>query len=61
MNARMLAAEGDYNGAIMILNYYIEKIEDIKSENQNLNEAYYLVAKIYYLVGEDDLCDIYLK
>ena len=59
--ARMLAEEGDYIDAIKILNDYINEIKDKKSENQNLNEAYYLFAKIYYMVGEDELCDKNLK
>lgn len=51
--ARQLVRQGDYEGAIKVLEDYIAKIRLIAEQKKNIAEAYYIIAKIYYIVGED--------
>lgn len=61
LKAKRLSQEGDYDGAIKILQDYIEKIKLIKKEKQNLVKAYYSLARTFYKVGEEELCDKNLR
>ena len=61
LKAKGLSHEGDYDGAIKILQDYIEKIRLIKKEKQNLAKAFYSLARTYYKVGEEELCDENLR
>ena len=61
LKARQLIKEGDYEGAIKLLDDYIGKIRLIAEQKKNIAEAYYIIAKIYFIVGEQDDCDTNLK
>ena len=61
LKAKGLSHEGDYDGAIKILQEYIEKIRLIKKEKQNLAKAFYSLARTYYKVGEEELCNENLR
>jgi len=52
--ARELIRKGDYEGAIKILKDYIAKIRMIAAQKKNIAEAYYIIAKIYYIVGNEE-------
>jgi tetratricopeptide (TPR) repeat protein len=59
--ARQLIKEGEYQGAIKMLEDYIGKIKQVLFQKKRIAEAYYIIAKIYYIVGEDNNTDINLK
>jgi len=59
--ARQLVKQGDYEGAIKVLEDYISKIREIAEQKKNIAEAYYIIAKIYYIVGEDQDSEANLK
>lgn len=61
LKAKRLSQEGDYDGAVKIIQDYIEKIKLIKKDKQNLAKAYYSLARTYYKVGEEELCDKNLR
>lgn len=53
--------EGNYEGAIEMLNEYIKQIVNIKKKRVELAEAYYHLAKTFYKVGLDDQVQVNLK
>jgi len=57
LKARRLYQQGDYEGAILLLTDFINKIKAIAAQKKNLAEAFYLLAKVYYTVGEDEKVD----
>jgi DNA-binding beta-propeller fold protein YncE len=59
--ARQLIRQGNYEGAIKLLEDYIAKIRIIAEQKKNLAEAYYIIAKTYYIVGEADNTEANLK
>jgi len=59
--ARQLIREGEYQSAIKLLEDYIGKIKQVLFQKKRVAEAYYIIAKIYYVVGEDNNTDINLK
>jgi hypothetical protein len=54
VKARRLISEGDYEGAIKLLEDYIAKIRVVAEQKKNVAEAYYIIAKTYYIVGEEE-------
>lgn len=61
LKARRLYKEGDYEGAVQILSDFIGKLEAIVAQKKNVAEAFYLMAKVYYTVGDDRKVDENLK
>lgn len=53
MKARRLYQEGDYEGSIKLLGDFISKLRAMVEQKKNVAEAFYLLAKIYYEVGDD--------
>lgn len=61
LKARRLYKEGDYEGAVQILSDFIDKLKAIVAQKKNVAEAFYLMAKVYYTVGDDRKVDENLK
>lgn len=57
LKARRLYQQGDYEGAISLLTNFINKLKAIAAQKKNVAEAFYLLAKVYYTVGEDNKVD----
>ncbi len=55
--ARRLYQEGDYEGSIKLLSDFIEKLKAMVEQKKNVAEAFYLLAKIYFEVGDDTKVD----
>ena len=53
LKARRLYQEGDYEGSIKLLGDFIQKLKAMVEQKKNVAEAFYLLAKIYYEVGDD--------
>ncbi len=53
IKARRLYQEGDYEGSIKMLSDFIEKLKAMVEQKKNVAEAFYLLAKIYFEVGDD--------
>jgi outer membrane protein assembly factor BamD (BamD/ComL family) len=53
MKARKLYQEGDYEGSIKLLSDFIQKLRAMVEQKKNVAEAFYLLAKIYFEVGDD--------
>ena len=53
IKARKLFQEGDFDGSIKMLNHYIEKLKSVETQKEKKAEAFYLLAKIYFMLGED--------
>ena len=53
IKARKLYQEGDYEGSIKLLSDFIEKLKAMVEQKKNVAEAFYLLAKIYFEVGDD--------
>ncbi|MGD2092142.1 MAG: hypothetical protein PVH61_38585 [Candidatus Aminicenantes bacterium] len=53
LKARRLYQEGDYEGSIKMLSDFISKLRAMVEQKKNVAEAFYLLAKIYYEVGDD--------
>lgn len=51
--ARKLYQEGDYEGSIKLLSDFIQKLKAMVEQKKNVAEAFYLLAKIYFEVGDD--------
>lgn len=54
LRARKLYQQGYYDDAITLLNQCINKLKSIVEQKRNVAEAFYLLAKVYFTVGEDD-------
>jgi serine/threonine protein kinase len=50
--SRKLYQEGDYEGSIKILSDFSSKLRTMVEQKKNVSEAFYLLAKIYYEVGD---------
>ena len=59
--ARRLIRAGSYDEATRVLGAYIEKIRDIAKQRGKVAEAHYLLAKMYFEVGDDATCDENLR
>lgn len=59
--ARRLYQEGDYEGSIKMLSDFIQKLRAMVEQKKNVSEAFYLLAKIYFEVGDDAKVDENLK
>jgi hypothetical protein len=55
--ARSLISAGEFDAGIKLLEGYIATVKDIASRRKSIAEAYYLIAKIYFSVGEDEKSD----
>ncbi len=53
MKAKRLYQEGDYEASINLLSQFIEKLKAMVEQKKNVAEAFYLLAKIYFEVGDD--------
>lgn len=53
LKARRLYQDGDYEGSIKMLSDFISKLRAMVEQKKNVAEAFYLLAKIYYEVGDD--------
>jgi hypothetical protein len=53
LKARRLYQQGDYEGSIKMLGDFISKLRAMVEQKKNVSEAFYLLAKIYYEVGDD--------
>ena len=53
LQARKLYQEGYYDDAITLLNECIHKLKSITAQKKKVAEAFYLLAKVYFTVGED--------
>ncbi len=54
LRARKLYQQGYYDDAITLLNQCIDKLKSIVEQKKKVAEAFYLLAKVYFTVGEDD-------
>jgi hypothetical protein len=61
LKARRLYQDGDYEGSIKLLVDFIEKLKAMVEQKKNVAEAFYLLAKIYFEVGDDTKADENLK
>jgi formylglycine-generating enzyme required for sulfatase activity len=59
--ARKLYELGDYEAAIQTLTDFIEKLKEIVNQKKSVAEAFYLMAKIYYEIGDDQKVDENLR
>jgi len=59
--AKRLIRAGSYDEAARVLDAYIAKIRDIVKQSGRVAEAHYLLAKMYFEVGDDLKCDENLK
>ena len=57
LKARKLYQQGDYEGSIKLLGDFIGKLRAMVEQKKNVAEAFYLLAKIYYEVGDDGKVD----
>lgn len=51
--AQKLYQEGDYEASIAVLSQFVEKLKAMVAQKKNVAEAFYLLAKIYFEVGDD--------
>jgi len=61
LKARRLYQEGDYEGSIKLLSDFIAKLKAMVEQKRNVAEAFYLMAKIYFEVGDDVKVDENLR
>jgi hypothetical protein len=61
LKARKLYQQGYYDDAITMLIECINKLKSIVAQKRNVAEAFYLLAKVYFTVGEDDKVNTNLK
>ncbi|MCK4941931.1 MAG: hypothetical protein KAS65_00070 [Candidatus Aminicenantes bacterium] len=61
LKARKLYQQGYYDDAITMLIECINKLKSIVAQKKNVAEAFYLLAKVYFTVGEDDKVNTNLK
>ncbi len=57
LQARKLYQDGDYEGSIEMLSKFIQKLRAMVEQKKNVAEAFYLLAKIYFEVGDDSKVD----
>jgi type II secretory pathway pseudopilin PulG len=61
LQARKLYQQGYYDDAITMLIECINKLKSIVAQKKKVAEAFYLLAKVYFTVGEDDKVDANLE
>lgn len=61
LKARKLYQQGYYDDAITLLVETINQLKSIVAQKKRVAEAFYLLAKVYFTVGEDDKVDSNLK
>jgi hypothetical protein len=61
LKARNLYQRGDYEGSIDLLSKFIQKLKAMVEQKKNVAEAFYLLAKIYFEVGDDAKVDENLR
>jgi len=61
LRARRLYQDGDYEGSIKLLSDFVSKLRAMVEQKKNVAEAFYLLAKIYYEVGDDTKVDENLR
>jgi sugar lactone lactonase YvrE len=59
--AKRLYETGDYEGAVKTLEDLIEKIKKIVAQKKVVADAYYLMAIIYYEIGDDEKAEANLR
>jgi len=59
--AKKLYNQGDYEGAVKLLKDFIVNAAMEETQKQNVAEAYYLLAKIYHVAGDDAQTEANLK
>jgi hypothetical protein len=57
LKARKYYQQGDYDASVKVLQKFIENLRAIVEQKKNVAEAFYLLAKVYYTVGEDSEVD----
>jgi hypothetical protein len=55
--AQDLLSQGKYDEAVIVIQGYINETKDKTDQKANLAAAWYLLAKIFYEVGDDTKCD----
>lgn len=53
LKARKYYQQGNYDESVKVLQKFIENLQAIVEQKKNVAEAFYLLAKVYYTVGED--------
>ncbi len=53
LKARKYYQQGNYDESVKVLQKFIENLRAIVEQKKNVAEAFYLLAKVYYTVGED--------
>jgi hypothetical protein len=61
LKARKYYQQGNYDESVKVLQKFIENLRAIVEQKKNVAEAFYLLAKVYYTVGEDSEVDKNLK
>jgi hypothetical protein len=61
LKARRLYQDGEYESSIKLLRDFIEKLKAMAEQKKNVAEAFYLLAKIYFEVGDDVKADDNLR
>ena len=59
--AKKMYNQGDYEGAVKLLKDFIVNAAMEETQKQNVAEAYYLLAKIYHIAGDDAQTEANLK
>jgi len=61
LKARQLIQKAEFNEAIQFLQNYIARNKGRSAERKNVAEAYYVIAKVYLVIGEEKNCEDNLK
>lgn len=61
LKARRLYQQGDYEGSIKLLSGFVKKLEKVVKQKKKVADAFYLLAKIYFEVGDDEQVDDNLR
>jgi len=61
LKARKYYQQGNYDESVKVLQKFIENLRAIVEQKKNVAEAFYLLAKVYYTVGEDSEVDKNLR
>ncbi len=57
LRAQALVSRGQYDEAVGVLQEFIGEMKEGTDQQSNLAAAWYLLAKVYYEVGDDTQCD----
>lgn len=61
LKARRLYQQGDYESSIKVLSDFVNKLKAVVAQKKKVSEAFYLLAKIYFEVGDDEKVDDNLR